>query len=220
VLEQHPEGLDIADDPGGANNLLIIAFSVAVIFLIVQNRRRNSRRNSEEIDVSDDEDLDNYILTVAKCPPPESLEAFQDKWTSPGTLVASNRAKRFINLVHFPVARLNIQRIGPTCFIFPRLRFVELDLCPTSLLLNYLLTILTSSSHSTNKTWSHPIPPQKIVQSFSNTRMSCRATVVGSLHPDPRIRSDSPLTRSRTIGLKMCWSLSSFMPVFSTMLTE
>jgi hypothetical protein len=105
-----PDGADIAgvaslvDDPGSASSLPIIAFSVAatviVIFVIVQSRRRGNHQNYEEMDISDDEDLDTYIPAVvdrsapghvaspyvvcvidegsmAKCPQPELREGLQ-----------------------------------------------------------------------------------------------------------------------------------------------
>jgi hypothetical protein len=68
------DGLDVAgtaslaDDLGSVNTLPIITFSIAatviVIFLIIQNRHRDNHQNYEEMDISDDEDLDNYIPTV------------------------------------------------------------------------------------------------------------------------------------------------------------
>jgi hypothetical protein len=62
----------LSDDSGNASTLPIVSFSLAVavivVFLIIQNRRRENHRNYEEMDISDDEDLDTYIPAVVDRP--------------------------------------------------------------------------------------------------------------------------------------------------------
>jgi hypothetical protein len=62
----------LSDDSENASTLPIVAFSLAiaviVVFMIIQNRRRENHHNYEEMDISDDEDLDAYIPAVVNQP--------------------------------------------------------------------------------------------------------------------------------------------------------